>query len=79
MMHKQTTFLITVAILVAAVATQALYNVNIANAKILDPNTSTHTSNLLNSTTKAANSASSPGGGVFNPSDSGKFTSVIKP
>ena len=32
-MHKQTSFLITVAILITAVATVALYTVNIANAQ----------------------------------------------
>ena len=32
-MHKQTSFLITGAILVAAVVTVALYNVNVANAQ----------------------------------------------
>ena len=32
-MHKQTTFLITGAILVAALVTVALYNVNVANAQ----------------------------------------------
>ncbi len=32
-MHKQTTFLITGAILVAAVVAVALYNVNVANAQ----------------------------------------------
>ena len=32
-MHKQTSFLITGAILVAAIATVALYNVNIANGQ----------------------------------------------
>ncbi len=32
-MHKQTSFLITAAILIAAVATVALYTVNVANAQ----------------------------------------------
>ncbi|MFZ0514083.1 MAG: hypothetical protein WAM14_20930 [Candidatus Nitrosopolaris sp.] len=38
-MHKQTSFLITGAILVAAVVTVALYNVNVANAQNMTKST----------------------------------------
>jgi hypothetical protein len=45
-MHNKTSFLITGAILVAAVVTVALYNVNIANAQSVNMTNSTTGANM---------------------------------